>query len=159
MSKIFKIFGGALERLNAYLALHNMRFSAVRETVLEQACTLTQPFTAEQLIHVCEKEHVSSATVYNALKLFVDANIMHIIDQQKGRKTAEYEVLTGEQTRMQIKCEKCGRVANFHDQAIDRIIRGRKYANLELRHYSLFVYGVCKKCKIKKETPKDKILS
>ena len=74
-SKIFKLFGAALERLNAYMVSHNMRFSPVREMVLEQACLLPQPFTATQLVEACVSEHISQGTVYNCLQVFVDASI------------------------------------------------------------------------------------
>lgn len=149
-SKIFKIFGGALERLNAYIASHEMRFSPVREVVLEQACLLPQPFTADQLIEACLTEHVSQGTVYNCIRLFLDAQILHANERQRGRTSTEYEVITGNITRAQIICQKCGRVSNFRDPAIERFVRERKYSNFNIQHFSLFVYGECKRCKQKK---------
>lgn len=149
-SKIFKIFGGALERMNAYLAAHNMRFSPVREVVLEQACLLPQPFTAAQLVEACLSERISQGTVYNCLQLFVEAQILHANERQRGRAAIEYEIITGNQIRMQVICQKCGRVSSFRDPAIERIVRERKYSNFNLQHFTLYVYGECRRCKQKK---------
>ena len=148
MGKIFKIFGGALERLNTYLQETGGRYSAVREKVLEQACLLPQPFTAEQLEAVCQAEHISSATVYNCLKLFMAANIIHATKRQKGHQAVEYEILTGNQIRMQRICQTCGRITNFRAPAIERLIREQKTASFFMQHYTLFIYGECRKCRM-----------
>ena len=53
----------------------------------------------------------------------------------------EYEVVTSNQHRMQIICQKCGRVSDIQDKAIARLIKERKYSNFTLQHFSLFIYG------------------
>ena len=149
-TKVFKIFGAALARLNAYISEHDMRYSAVREMVLEQVCLLPQPFTADQLTKACLAERISQGTVYNTLRLFIDAQIIHAITRQRGQTATQYEVITGNQIRMQVVCQKCGRVSNFHDPAIERIIRERKYSNFNLQHFTVIAYGECRRCKEKK---------
>lgn len=146
--KVFKNFGTALTRLNAYVKEHDGRYSPVREMVLEQACQLPQPFTAEQLVQACSKDRISSGSVYNALKLFAKAQLVHPLERQRGQRIAtEYELVAGSPIRMQTVCEKCGRMTVFHDQAIERIVRERKYMNFNTEHFTLLVYGVCKKCR------------
>ena len=66
---------------------------------------------------------------------------------KRGKAATEYEVITGEHHRMEIICQKCGRVAEIQDKAIARLIKERKYSNFTLQHYSLFVYGECKICR------------
>jgi Fe2+ or Zn2+ uptake regulation protein len=143
----------ALTRLNAYIAEHNGRYSAVREQVLEKACYLPQPFTAEQLVAVCADDRISKGTIYNALRLFVKVNIVHAFDRQREHKVTEYEIVTTTQNRLQTVCEKCGKVQSFHDQVIERIIRERKYSNFILQHFTLLAYGQCRRCK-EKQTQK-----
>ena len=155
-TKAYKIFGAALAKLNAYIKEHGGRYSAVREQVLERVCYLPQPFTAEQLETACANDHISKGTIYNALRLFVKLNIVHAFDRQREHIVTEYEVVTTKQVRMQVVCEKCGKVQTFHDQAIERIIRERKYSNFTLQHFTLFAYGQCRRCKDKQEKAQQK---
>ena len=145
-----KTHNAALKQLNAYLKAHEMRPSKVRNMVLAQICSMPQPFTAEQLVEACQAERISVGTVYNALNLFVLAQILQMHDRQRGRMASEYEVIIGTAMRMQVVCTKCGRVTEVHDQAIERLIKERKYTNFNLQHVSLFVYGECKLCRKQK---------
>ena len=140
------VLNSALERLNQYVVDHNKRPSKVRNAVLEQAFMLPQPFTADQLVEACLAQRISVGTVYNSLELFVSAQILHSITRQRGHAATEYEWMDGAQTRMQVVCEKCGRVSDFHDKAIERLIQERRYSNFNLQHFSLYVYGECKRC-------------
>ena len=126
----------------------------VRNMVLQQVCQLPQPFTAEQLTTVCQAERISVGTVYNSLNLFVLAQILHATSRQRGKSATEYELTTTNTIRMQVVCQNCGRVTDFHDAAIERLVAERKYSNFNVQHMSLFVYGECKICrrKIKKTT-------
>lgn len=141
------LYTNALERLNHYLKANDLRPSVVRTAVLEQACYLPQPFTAKQLVAVCQEQRISIGTVYNSLNLFISAQILHANERQRGKAATEYEVITGEHHRMEIICQKCGRVVDIQDKAIARLIKERKYSNFTLQHYSLFVYGECKICR------------
>lgn len=156
MGKVFKVFGAALERMNTYVQEHGGRYSSVREMVLEHACMLPQPFTAEQLEVSCQSEKVASGTIYNCLQLFLAANIIHATKRQKGHQATEYELITGNQNRMQRICQKCGSVANFRAPLIDQVIREHKTQSFFMQHYTLFVYGVCRKCKVTEMKNKKK---
>lgn len=135
------------EQLDRYIAEHNMRPSKVRNMVLEQVCLLSQPFTADQLAKACEAERISIGTVYNTLSLFISAQILHATQRQRGRTATEYELVTGAHNRIQMICQRCGRVANLRDKAIENLIERRKYSNFNEQHFSLFVYGECKHCR------------
>ena len=149
--KIFKTFGAALAQLNAYQNEHGKRYSPVREMVLEQICLLPQPFTAEDLTKACEHERISKATVYNSLELFEQACIIRSVSRQRGQRSATvYGLSVGNTIRMQVVCKKCGRISNFRDAAIERIIREHKYTNFNMQHFTLYVFGECRRCKQKK---------
>ena len=149
-TRAYKVFGAALARLNAYIAEHNGRYSAVRELVLEKACYLPQPFTAEQLLEACQADNISKGTIYNTLRLFIDAHIINAFDRQREHKVTEYEVITTTQIRLQTICERCGKIQSFHDPVVERVIRERKYPNFILQHFTLLAYGQCRRCKEKK---------
>ena len=137
----------ACTKLNAYKKEHSLRASQVRDLVLEHVCQLPQPFTAEQLQEVCAAEHISKGTVYNALNLFLEAKILHAANRQSGRNLTEYELIASSPIRMQLECLKCGRVVEFRDKAVERLIKERKFSNFTMKHLSLFVYGECKLCR------------
>ena len=135
---------------------NNMRPSAVRNTVLEQACNLHQPFTADQLIAMCATERISVGTVYNSLDIFVKAHILRGEQRQRGHIATEYELMVNSSKHMQFICLKCGRTIDFNDKAIARLIEERKYANFTAHQYSLIVYGECKVCRKKINSEKIK---
>lgn len=147
--KVLKTYEAALTKLQAYMEEYKLRHSPVREMVLEQVCILPQPFTASQLVEACKTERISVGTVFNNLKLFVQAQILHAIDRQRGKEATRYELIPGKLVHMQMICGKCGRVSEFKDKAIEHLIRIRKYRNFDMQHYSLFVYGECKHCQRK----------
>ena len=145
----------ALERLNQYIESNGLRPSVVRNCVLEQACLLPQPFTAAQLNEACKKQRISTGTVYNALDIFVSAQILHGINRQRGKNATEYELVNANSSYMQYICAKCGRTVNFKDKAISRLIRERNYSNFDLQHFSLIVYGECKICRTRLNADKQ----
>ena len=149
MQKIARAYNLAQEKLARYLRENEKRPSKVRNMVLTQICQLPQRFTANQLLKACEADRISVGTIYNSLETFVDANILVAFERQMGKNAAEYELITGSANRMQIICQKCGRVTNFTDKAITTLIQDRKYSNLNMQHFSLFVYGECKICRKK----------
>lgn len=136
-----------LEKLNAYIAEHGLRHTIEREMVLEEACRLPQPFTTGQLIEQMEKRHVSKATVYNVVQLLGLARILQCVHRASTRERVQYEIITQQTQRMQLKCTKCGRVAEFYDVAIINLVRARKYNNFNMQSFSLYVYGECKLCR------------
>lgn len=139
----------AQERLDGYLNEKGLRPSVVRNYVLEQVCELPQPFTAQQLAEACKAEHISVGTVYNALNVFVAAQILHVIERQRGRAAMEYELVTNGGSHMQYICKNCGRTVEINDKAIARLIKERKYTNFNMQHFTLLVYGECKICRTK----------
>ena len=142
-----KTYEAALERLNAYIKDHNMRRSVVREMILEQVVALPQPFTAEQLAKACKAERISVGSVYNVLSVFIDAQIVHAFQRQRGQNATEYELTTVVENCIQMICGRCKRATTIHDKAIEHLIAIRKYSNFNPHHYTLFIYGECKHCR------------
>lgn len=142
-----KTYEAAQARLNAYIRQEKLRASSVRKTILEKACLFKQPFTAEQLIEACADEFVSDATIYNALTLFVTANILQAVKRQPGQTSVEYELAFATHSRMQIVCLECGRITNVRDKLLEQLIKEHKYYNFNPSRLSMIVYGVCKHCR------------
>ena len=143
-----------MDRLAAYIRANGMRPSAVRKMILKQVCGLPQPFLAKQLEEACLAERISVGSVYNALDLFIKADILRATKRQRGKAATEYELALGSPVRMMVVCQRCGRRTEFNDKAIDRLVRERKYSNFNLQQYSLVVYGECKVCRKKVKVEK-----
>ena len=142
-----KTYDAAQERLNAYIRQEKLRVSPVRQTILEKVCLLKQPFTAEQVIEACTDEFISDATIYNALNLFVSAQILLATKRERGHAAVEYELTFSTHSRMQIVCLECGRVTNMRDKVLEQYIKGYKYYNFNPNRVSMTIYGVCKHCR------------
>lgn len=141
----------AFKQLSAYIRQNDLRPSRTRDMVLERVCLMPQPFTAEQLIQSVPTGTISLGTFYNTLNLLVLAQILCATNRQRGQASTEYELVVGKTARMQIICTKCGRVQETKDRVLDKLIKERKYTNFIARHYSLFVYGECKSCRVRKK--------
>lgn len=156
MAKGARTYTNTLDRLNRYLRDNGLRPSPVRNMVLEQVCLLKQPFTAQQLEEACTAERISVGTVYNSLRVFVLAQILHATQRQRGAAATEYELIASRSSmRMQVVCTKCGRVQDIQDKAIAHLLQERKYSNFTMQYASVFVYGECKICRRRKDKKTD----
>ncbi len=144
-------YRAAEAKLRAYIRAHadEMRPSKVRNMVLRQVCALPKPFTADQLVKACIPDRISVGTIYNSLKLFIDAHIVQGHTRQRGQMATEYELLTDHENRFQMICTACGRLVELDDKAITRLVTTRKYSNFNMAHFALYVYGECKICRRK----------
>ena len=142
------LYKAALEHLNAYARTHEMRASKVRNLILRRVCRLKQPFTAEQLEAECSEERISKATIYNALQLFLDAEMLNKHERMIGQPATLYELVTkASRVHMYLLCTKCGRRAAFYDKAMMQLVKERNYPNFNIQNYTLAVYGECKICR------------
>lgn len=142
----------AKAKLDAYLVSHRLRHTQERYILLQALCEMEQPFIAGALVEVARSQHISQATVYNSIALFVSAQILHCVGREYGRAGAKYELITDGTIHMELICKRCGRVSRFRDVAIENLVRARRYSNFNLQHYSFYVYGECKTCKRKPKT-------
>ena len=83
------LYINSLERLRKFIKANGMRPSVVRDAVLEQACMLQQPFTANELLKACQEQRISIGTVYNALNVFISAQILSATNRQRGQGSTE----------------------------------------------------------------------
>jgi len=138
----------ALTKLNDYIESHNMRHTPEREMVLNEICDMQQPFTAEQLTERCKPLRLTQATVYNSLKLFIVARILHSFVRETGRSATQYELAVATRSTVMMVCTRCGRTVELRDKtAIDHIVAMRKYSNFVPENYSMRIYGHCKLCR------------
>jgi len=129
-----------------YLKKHNHRKTPERYAILERINSYEGHFNADILFNLMQTEYrVSLATVYNTLEILQDCKL--IIKHQLGGQFAQYEKTFGNNTHHHLICTHCGKVKEFTDKQLRIAIQNRKFAHFQTSHYSLYLYGLCRKCK------------
>ena len=104
--------------------------------------------SAEEVHHLVKKEFadIGLATVYRALELLTDLNILQRISFNDGK--ARYEFDQEELHRHHhLVCLRCRKVEEFNEDLLDpleeRIFQQRGFKVLD---HELKLYGICKNC-------------
>lgn len=139
-----------------YLIRHKHRKTPERFAILEKIYSIDGHFNAETLYEEMQNEYrVSLATVYNTLDILHEASL--IVKHQFDGQPAQYEKALGSSMHNHSVCTVCGRIKEFTDKKILQAIKAKEFANFESTHYSLYIYGICKKCQKKKKQIKKSI--
>ncbi|MEI8273660.1 MAG: Fur family transcriptional regulator [Paludibacter sp.] len=141
-------FEAVKEIFTEYLKEHKHRKTPERYAILERINAFEGHFNAEVLYNIMLTDYrVSLATVYNTLELLLDCKL--IIKHQLGGQFAQYEKAFGNNTHNHLICTSCGKVKEFTDKQLRISIQSRKFAHFYSTHYTLYLYGLCHKCKAK----------
>lgn len=133
---------------------HDLRSAGLKVTlprlkileILEKQ-TEERHLTAEKVykILLSEDEEIGLATVYRVLTQFEAAGLVTRHHFEGGNSVFE---LNDHMHHDHLVCIKCGHVAEFHDESIEK--RQREIAverGYELTDHSLYLYGLCPNCK------------
>jgi len=135
------------ELFTEYLKQHKHRKTPERYAILEKIYSYEGHFNADILFNIMTTEYrVSLATIYNTLDLLIDCKL--VIKHQLGGQFAQYEKTFGNSTHHHLICTRCGKVKEFSDNQLRLSIQNRKFAHFQTSHYSLYMYGLCQKCKV-----------
>lgn len=155
MTEDHDIYHKALARLNAYIEQNGLKHSPEREVILKHICKQQKVFAISDVVKWVEKESMVRATVYNSIKILEKAEIIHGCVSVSGHKM-QYELFCNPSNHIHIICTRCGRKAALDDAMFNTMITNKKYNNFNLRNYTLFVYGECKRCR-RKSTPTQQV--
>ena len=134
------------EIFTEYLRKHHHRKTPERYAILQQIYSYEGHFNADILFNGMKNDYrVSLATVYNTLDLLQACKL--IIKHQLGGQFAQYEKAFGTATHHHLICTNCGKVKEFSDKNIRDAIQTRQFAHFQTSHYSLYLFGLCSKCK------------
>ena len=128
-----------------YLNQKKHRKTPERFAILKQIFDNEGHFDAESLYNQMQNDYrISLATVYNTMELLLDCGL--IVKHPFAGQTSQFEKTFGNSIHHHLVCTKCGSVKEFSDKKIRTVIQSKTFSGFESSHYSLYLYGLCKKC-------------
>ncbi len=144
--------------LSQYIQSKKLRKTPERYAILDKVFDIAEHFSIEMLYSALEDDgfHVSKATLYNSIQLFVDCGLLR--KHQFDGKSAQYERVTGVGNHHHLICSQCGRIKEVKDATLVNILNSRRYPSFHTAYFALYVYGVCSRCQRenKRRTKKQK---
>ena len=150
-----KVIETVCQIFTEYLRVNKHRKTPERFAILETIYSLEGHFEIETLYsHMIDKENfrVSRATLYNTINLLIDAKLL--IKHQFG-STSQYEKTYNRETHHHQVCTQCGKITEFQDESIQKIIEKTKFSRFSQSHYALYIYGLCHKCEKQNKLKRD----
>ncbi len=134
------------QTLTEYLRQNGHRKTSERFAILDAIYSIKGHFSMETLHDkLLNQEHfrVSRATLYNTIELLLDAKL--VIKHQFGN-SSQYERSYNVDTHHHLICTECGQVTEMPNNELQRIIASSPMKRFQMSHYSLYIYGTCRKC-------------
>ncbi|MDR1556513.1 MAG: transcriptional repressor [Tannerellaceae bacterium] len=134
---------------SAYLTENKLRKTEERYMIFDGICDFPGHFDICALHQKLSntKFHVSKATLYNTLKVLTDAGL--IIRHQLDSKSIQYELKKKAESHLHLVCTQCNCIRDIKNPAsLTASIHALK-KRFTPEYFSLYVYGICDKCKNK----------
>lgn len=144
-----KIYKEIRESFTDYLTEKKLRKTEERYTILDEVCAFTGHFDITML-HNRIKEtrfHVSKSTIYNTLDVLLDAGI--VVSYQVNSKSVHFELKKNAETHFHLFCVKCSSIREIKNIHLKSFLNAMKTPRFTPDFYSLYIYGMCSKCKNK----------
>lgn len=131
----------ALEKLKT----NGVRMTPQRQAILSYLLDCTSHPTADDIYKALEKHfpHMSVATVYNNLRMFIDAGLVRELPY--GDNSSRFDADMSD--HYHAICGKCGTIADFDfPQLTDAETAAANQTSFLVKGHRLEVYGVCPHC-------------
>ena len=140
----------AAERiLDNYLEMNNHRKTLERYTILRAIYNINGHFTMEELNARLLKEmnfHVSRATMYNTLNLFME---LRLVIRHRFQGTTKYEACYDNTNHCHQICTMCGKVSEVKSAESREAVENMQTKRFRKDGFTLYIYGVCSTCQAK----------
>ena len=137
----------AVERiLDNYLEMNNHRKTLERYTILRAVYGIHGHFTLEDLSAKMINEmsfHVSRATLYNTLNLFM---ALRLVIRHRFQGTTKYEACYDNNSHCHQICTMCGKVMEVKSPEIIAAVENMPTKRFRKDGFTLYVYGMCSSC-------------
>lgn len=137
----------AVERiLDNYLEMNNHRKTLERYTILRAVYSTHGHFTLEELSDKLVQNmnfHVSRATLYNTLNLFM---ALRLVIRHRFQGSTKYEACYDNNSHCHQICTMCGKVTEVKSSEIITAVENMPTKRFRKDGFTLYVYGVCSTC-------------
>jgi len=136
-----------LDTFRRYLSDHGLPATQQRLAIAEALFSADSHLSAEDLAGRVAKQGVGvgTATVYRTLDLLVKGGLAREHDFGEGFK--RYEPLTAGQAHEHCICQSCGKVMEFSNERLERMIALlAEEVAFRPHHHRLEIYGLCRNC-------------
>lgn len=139
----------AIASLRLYLSQHKQRQTPERFKILDRIFDNAAHFTVDELYQsLCnESFHVSRATVYNAVELFIRCGLVRRVSL--GAKPVKYERNLSSTKHYHLVCNSCGNIREMRMSEIDTLLTTLKLGKFQPLYADLTVFGICSRCQRK----------
>ncbi|WP_348537105.1 Fur family transcriptional regulator [Parabacteroides sp. PF5-9] len=147
-----KLYTEMREQFTEYLIGKQLRKTEERYTIFERICHFPGHFDITLLYQDLEEQnyHVSKATLYNTIEVLIDAGL--IVRHQLTSQSVQYELRRLAETHQHLICTKCGAIREIRNQIFKTFVKNMRVTRFTPEFHCLYIYGVCSKCKYKKQT-------
>ena len=146
----------AVERLlDNYLEMNNHRKTPERYTILRAIYSINGHFTLDDLKARLAQEmdfHVSRATLYNTLNLFMS---LRLVVRHRFQGSTKYEACYDNQSHCHQICTMCGKVTEVKSPEIKAAVENMHLKRFRKDGFTLYIYGVCSSCQLKMSKRKN----
>ncbi|WP_449537762.1 Fur family transcriptional regulator [Ferdinandcohnia sp. Marseille-Q9671] len=134
-----------ITELIPFLKERGLRITPQRTLILQTILSLKGHPTVED-IHK-QLPHISLATIYNNVKLFVSLKILKELPYGNG--LSKYE-LANQPNHYHILCESCGEIIDFSYPGLKEIEHvACRLTQFKIYSHQMEVYGLCRSCQTK----------
>ncbi len=135
------------EILRQYLKENGLRRTPEREHILQEIFATHEHFDVDELyLRLCQKGvKISKASIYRALRLFLDCGLIREVDFSDGHW--HFEHIYGHNQHAHLRCLGCGEIVEFEDPNLTLLQGqlGRDY-HYQIVSCHLEVKGYCATC-------------
>lgn len=134
----------ALEQLK----MTGVRITPQRHAILNYLIESMSHPTADEIYRALEPNFpsMSVATVYNNLKMFIEAGMVRELTY--GDDSSRFDANVTE--HFHVICEKCGKIEDFFYGSLEQVEHeAEQSTGFEVRSLRMELYGVCQTCKEK----------
>ncbi|MDR4889931.1 Fur family transcriptional regulator [Fredinandcohnia sp. QZ13] len=134
-----------MQELVPFLKERGLRITPQRTLILQTILSLKGHPTVEDIHR--QIPHISLATIYNNVKLFVSLRILKELPYGNG--LSKYE-LSNQPNHYHILCEVCGDIIDFNYPTLTQIEDvANKLTKFKINSHQMEVYGLCQSCQRK----------
>ncbi|WP_462408604.1 Fur family transcriptional regulator [Neobacillus sp. Marseille-QA0830] len=129
-----------VSELIPFLKRKGLRITPQRMQILQNILDAGHP-TVEELS--MKMPHVSIATLYNNVKLFVKLGILNDLPYGNGLSRYEFH----KSNHYHVICQSCGDIVDFAYPALKEVEQiAANLTKYQIHHHKMEIYGICKTC-------------